>query len=174
MKQRTGKKLLGFLLTLTFALGLMAGMSVTAYAADSTVSNEADLRSALSASESGTVTLGNNIVISTGLSSIGTKILDLNGYGILMTGNERVITANGNLTINDSDTTTAHAVTLVNYRGTAVADGTGITSVTNGTGTVYIKGGYLTGGNTEWGSAIVLNGDLTINGGTIFGTTSNT
>ena len=174
MKQRTGKKLLGFLLTLTFALGLMAGMSVTAYAADSTVSNEADLRSALSASESGTVTLGNNIVISTGLSSIGTKILDLNGYGILMTGNERVITANGNLTINDSDTTKAHAVTLVNYRGTAVADGTGITSVTNGTGTVYIKGGYLTGGNTEWGSAIVLNGDLTINGGTILGTTSNT
>ena len=47
MKQKTGRKLLSFLLTLAMVVGLMPGMSLTAYAASTTVTwNASDITDA--------------------------------------------------------------------------------------------------------------------------------
>ena len=183
MKHR-GTKILSLLLTLVLVLGLIPGMSLTAYAdsnvasvtVGSTTAEYSTLSDALSAwTDGSTLTLLADVTTNSTINVSGTKTLDLNGYGILMTGNSGVMYAErgGKLTINDSAPTKAHAITLANYRGTAVADGTGTTSLTNGTGTAYITGGYITGGNTAWGSAIQNYGDLTINGGTVIGNVSD-
>lgn len=71
----------------------------------------------------------------------GEHTFDLNGYGILMTGNDRVITINqgASLVLNDSDPDRIHYITLTNYRGTAVSD-SGEESVSNGNGVIKVTG----------------------------------
>ena len=155
---------------------LMNGSPVARVTSGEISMEYASLSEAVAAWSSGTtLTLLADVTSSSSINNTdsGTKTIDLNGYGIRITGNDKAFNVNGNLIINDSDPTKAHAITLNNYRGTAVADGTGTTSVTNGTGTVYISGGYITGGYSDWGGAAVLNAELTINGGTIVGNISN-
>ncbi|MBQ5425441.1 MAG: InlB B-repeat-containing protein [Bacteroidales bacterium] len=83
----------------------------------------------------------------------GTLTLDLNGHGILMTGGKTVLQVGNsddpttNLTMIDSDPNRVHYVTLENYVAKSVADD-GTESITDGTGTVKITGGYIAGGQT--------------------------
>ena len=100
----------------------------------------------------------------------GETVLDLNGYGILMTERYSVISigSEASLTINDSGNT-VHYVTLSEYRATAVSDSGEETAPSNGTGVVKISGGYIAGGATNQGGGINLRGSLIINGGTLIG-----
>ena len=122
--------------------------------------------------------LGEDITISsTWTVPGGTTTLDLNGYGIRMSGNGSAISISDgvNLTINDGNTERTHAITLSSYRGTAVTDGSGDTSVSSGNGTIYISGGYITGGvaTNSRGGAITFStsgdGTVTMTGGTLVG-----
>ena len=97
------------------------------------------------------------------------KVLDLNGYGILMTGNGSVIAVNGGayLTLNDTAAEKHdHYITLSGGRGAAVSD-TG----TESEACVKVTGGYLTGGTADIGGGvhIVSTSKFTMNGGTIIG-----
>ncbi|MBR4373558.1 MAG: hypothetical protein IKP49_04280 [Treponema sp.] len=130
--------------------------------------------------------LGEDITISSTWSVPGgSTTLDLNGYGIRMSGSgsgSAISISDGvNLTINDGNTERTHAITLSSYRGTAVSEASGTTSVdSNGSGTVYIKGGYITGGTStnDRGGAITFpqnasgNGTVTMTGGTLVGNTA--
>lgn len=81
-----------------------------------------------------------------------TKTFDLNGYGLLMTGSDRVFNLGGssNVTITDSNPNSSHKIQLNNYRGVAVDEGCTTTDpVNNGTGIVNITGGYITGGDAR-------------------------
>ena len=109
----------------------------------------------------------------------GDHTLDLNGCGILMTGNDRVITINqgASLVLNDSDPDRIHYITLTNYRGTAVSD-SGEESVSNGNGVIKVTGGYLTGGyrnnsgsHDRCGAGVYNWGTFVMNGGSIVGNT---
>lgn len=109
----------------------------------------------------------------------GEHTLDLNGHGILMIGNDRVITINrgASLELNDSAPDRIHYITLTDYRGTAVSD-SGEASVSNGNGVIKVTGGYLTGGylnNTgshdKCGAGIFNWGTFVMNGGSIVGNT---
>ena len=98
-----------------------------------------------------------------------TKTLDLNGYGIRMTGNGRVISVTSGATLTLEDTAaeaTDHYITLTDGRGTAVSD-TGTESET----CVKVTGGYLTGGTADIGGGvhIVSPSKFTMNGGTVIG-----
>ena len=107
----------------------------------------------------------------------GEHTLDLNGHGILMTGNARVLTINQNasLEVNDSDPDRVHYITLSNYRGTAVSD-SGEESVSDGSGVIKVTGGYLTGGyinnsgsHDKCGAGVFNWGTFVMNGGSIVG-----
>ncbi|MBQ7202929.1 MAG: hypothetical protein IJS03_02800 [Eubacterium sp.] len=107
----------------------------------------------------------------------GEHTLDLNGYGILMTGNGRVLTINKNvsLELNDSNPERIHYITLSDYRGTAVSN-SGETSVSNGNGVIKVTGGYLTGGflnnsgsHDKCGAGVFNWGTFVMNGGSIVG-----
>ncbi len=109
----------------------------------------------------------------------GEHTLDLNGHGILMTGNDRVVTINqgASLELNDSDPDRIHYITLTNYRGTAVSD-SGEESVSNGNGVIKVTGGYLTGGyrnnsgsHDRCGAGVYNWGTFVMNGGNIVGNT---
>jgi len=120
------------------------------------------------------VTTGSTITVPS-----GEHTLDLNGYGILMTGNDRVVTINqgASLELNDSDPDRIHYITLTNYRGTAVSD-SGEESVSNGNGVIKVTGGYLTGGyrnnsgsHDRCGAGVYNWGTFVMNGGSIVGNT---
>ena len=107
----------------------------------------------------------------------GEHTLDLNGYGILMTGNARVLTINQNvsLELNDSDPDRIHYITLTDYRGTAVSD-SGEASVSGGNGVIQVTGGYLTGGyinnsgsHDKCGAGVFNWGTFVMNSGSIVG-----
>ena len=184
MKQKLGRKLLSFLLTLAMVVGLMPGMSLTAKA-DGNVATVggteyATLSEALNAwNDNTTLTLLSDVTTSSTVSVSGTKTLDLNGYGIRMTGTGSVInvTTSGNLTLQDSDTSAQthkkHFITLSSWRGTAVSDTDTASAVSDGSGVVEITGGYITGGystgNHGGGVNVSYNGTFTMNGGTVIG-----
>jgi uncharacterized repeat protein (TIGR02543 family) len=141
----------------------------------------ADLSSALSAwTEGSTLKLLDDVTTDSTITvPSGTHTLDLNGHGILMTGNDRVITINqgASLELNDSDPDRIHYITLTNYRGTAVSD-SGEESVSNGSGVIQVKGGYLTGGyrnnsgsHDRCGAGVYNWGTFVMNGGSIVGNT---
>ena len=75
------------------------------------------------------------------------------------------------LTLKDSDPSKTHYVTLNNYIATAVADTGTETTVTNGTGTVKVSGGYITGGTHSRGSALWNKGTVNLYGGVFIGNT---
>ena len=109
-----------------------------------------------------TLTLLTNVTTDSTISVTGTKTLDLNGYGITMTGSGSVISvgSGANLTLNDSNnpnTTHYYAV-----------DNSGLAMV--GNGSLSFTGGYITGGNVNgYGGGIYIDGTVTMNGGTIIG-----
>ena len=86
----------------------------------------------------------------------GTKTLDLNGFGIKRTGstNYSVITVSGgaSLTLNDSTSTRA---------------------TSSGNRPTGVVGGYITGGNKNFGGGVYNSGTFTMNGGTITGNTAS-
>lgn len=170
------KQLFGILLSLAMVLGLMPGMSLTVYATPT--GTEVTQYTGLPNS-AGTYYLSENISIdSTWTVPSGTTTLDLNGYGIRMTGdNSAILVGSGrNLTISDGNATRKHYITLSDYRGTAVNDTGTPSAVTNGSGVVEVTGGYITGGNhtgnAHYGGAILFysgNGSFTMTGGSIIG-----
>ena len=105
--------------------------------------------------------------------------LDLNGFGILYTGNGNasVITVGSGATLTLMDTAAVeriHKITLTNGRGTAVE--TVETAETDDATTKYVTGGYITGGtgikngdSSYGGGVYVGSGTFNMSGGTISG-----
>ena len=97
-------KLLTALLALCMLLSLVP---FTAFAANSTVSNEAELKAALENADCSEIKLGGNIEITEELDVERTVTLDLNGYTLNCSStNEDIIWvhSSGNLTVKDSGT----------------------------------------------------------------------
>ena len=105
----------------------------------------------------------------------GEHILDLNGYGIKMTGSGSVINIVGgaNLRVDDSNEDALHRFTVSNAQSNGAGLATVDDSLTSGYKT--FKGGYITGGNASNGGGILIasNAYLTLNGGTVIGNQSN-
>ena len=105
MKTRPIKtKLLTALLTLCMVLSLVP---ISALAADSTVSNETELKTALENADCTEIKLGGNIETSWQLDVERTVTLDLNGYTLSCSGTDEDIIrvrSSGNLTVKDSGT----------------------------------------------------------------------
>ena len=105
MKTRPIKtKLLTALLTLCVVLSLAP---ISALAADSTVSNETELKAALENADCTEIKLGGNIETSWQLDVERTVTLDLNGYTLSCSGTDEDIIrvrSSGNLTVKDSGT----------------------------------------------------------------------
>ena len=137
-----------------------------------TTTNYGTFAAALSAwVNNSTLTLLDNVEISSTITISNTRTLDLNGFGIKRTGSGRVfyIGGSGNLTINDSNPDAAHKYTLSDEY-----NGAGLATLNEASGTITVNGGYITGGNTdEQGAAFYVDGQLTINGGNIIGNHSD-
>ena len=179
------KKWMGVLLTLALVLGLLPGMSMTA-GAESAHSHDGwiewDETDSLPTT-AGKYYLTEDVALAhTWTVPEGTVDLCLNGYGIQMTGNERVIyigyTGTRTLNLYDCDNAREHYVTLSGWRGTAVSDiGTEQAVDSSGDGVVKVEGGYITGGFEEGeengGGAVFVSGNGTntfaMQGGTILG-----
>lgn len=104
MKTRpAGARLLTALLTLCMVLSLAP---ISAYAADSTVSNEAELEAALENADCTEIKLGGNIETTYELNVNRTVTLDLNGYTLSCSSTDEDIIrvrSSGNLTVKDSE-----------------------------------------------------------------------
>ncbi|MBR1567769.1 MAG: InlB B-repeat-containing protein [Lachnospiraceae bacterium] len=108
MKQKTGRKLLSFLLTLAMVVGMMPGMSLTAYADENVAkvgeTEYATLSDALNAWNDGTtLTLLANVETDNTISmSSGTKAFNLDGHNITKTGDSGSVfqVTGGSLTVN--------------------------------------------------------------------------
>ena len=195
MKQKTGRKLLSFLLTLAMVVGLVPGMSLTASAegTETVATTWAEVQAVFTSG--GTVQLGADITAGESdtylnVGSGKTVVLDLNGH-VLSRGlteevstnalgtklskakDKGVVINNGNasssLTIKDSNPNTQHNVTVYthSFNGSAM-------NTYASTQTVY--GGVITGGNNNTSfsfgilsGGIYSKGPLTIEGGTICG-----
>ena len=162
------------LLSICMALFLI---TVPASAAETKVSTEADLTSALADSSISEIKLKSDIDINNTLTVTVNRIvtLDLNGFVLRMTGQKSVIKveSRGDLTIQDSDPSKPH-------RFTPNSDGLWVLDETNGTETV--SGGVITGGVASeeigdpfycgGGVYIADGGKLTMTGGNIVGCTA--
>lgn len=108
----------------------------------------------------------------------GVTRLCLNGYGIRMVAEKRVINIGENSTLElfDCDSNKVHYVTLQDWRGESVSDSGTENVGTNGSGVVKVNGGYITGGYAERGGGISItdqgSGTFTMHGGTILGNKS--
>ena len=78
MKQKTGRKLLSFLLTLAMVLGLMPGMSLTAYAATAYASGQVFVQNL----KDGDI-INSNVIINKNTTSCGLEIMDEDGTTVL-------------------------------------------------------------------------------------------
>ena len=116
-----------------------------------------------------TLTLLANVERNSTINVTGTQTLDLNGYGIKMTGNSNVINVgSANLTLNDSNPSKTH-------KFDPPSGGVGLATLNEENGALTINGGYITGGcNVEYGGGILVGaGRLTMNGGNIIGNKAN-
>ncbi len=149
-------------------------LSTVAYVTTSTSVSTyyADLASALSAWEANsTLTLLADATISSRIDINNTRTLDLNGYGIKMTGTDCIflVQSGGDLTMIDSNPTRSTRTYNVSNNLAILADG----------GAYSFQGGYLTGGQGSTaedsyrrGGAVLLMGTncrFTMRGGTILG-----
>ncbi|SDA33300.1 Listeria/Bacterioides repeat-containing protein, partial [Ruminococcus sp. YE71] len=135
----------------------------------SKTTNYGSFSDALSAWTDGcTLTLLKDVEVSSTISVSGTKTLDLNGYGIRMTGSGSVIFvgSGATLTLNDSGTT-------VRYYNVST---TGPSTLSDTPTAQSFTGGYITGGtgnncNSRYvgGGVYVKGGNFIMNGGTLFG-----
>ena len=125
---------------------------------------------ALNDANGDTLRLLTDVTTDSTLSTSGSNnTLDLNGYGILMKGNDSVIKVEQGsikLTLKDSDPTRTHYITLTDGRGTAVSDEAPASGKY-----VKVTGGYITGGsNTGDGGGVYVEANaFAMNGGTIIG-----
>ena len=143
--------------TFTYTFEVAPVASVTS---GGTTTNYTDFASAVtawnSAASGATLTLLADVTMANTINVSGTKILDLNGYGIKKTGSGRVlmVTNGANMTLHDSNATRTDT-------GANRPDG--------------VSGGYITGGNTrnESGSCVRVESGSAFNmyGGTITGNT---
>ena len=112
-----------------------------------------------------------NVETSSTIAVNSTRTLDLNGYGIRMTGTGAVIAISlgGNLTLNDSDPMAEHHFDV---------DANSVASLNEASGSLTIYGGYITGGTNNYGGGIDVGSNgtnyqngpsLTMNAGTIIG-----
>ncbi|MBR4575759.1 MAG: hypothetical protein IKO25_01010, partial [Clostridia bacterium] len=197
MKQKTGSKLLSFLLTLAMVVGLMPGMSLTAKADEWTsikmdgtqlkkgsqdwnVESDSDIdgiekKLSLPAGNyrlDSDIQTGGAIVVNS-----GTVNFDLNGHGIIASGGFNVfyMKGDGNLSITDSSPSTVHGYTISNPSN---ENGAGLATVhsTKQNGDTEFKGGFITGGKKTkggiWGGAIQLKEgtcNCTVTGCTLIG-----
>ena len=106
---------------------------------------------------------------------VGAHSLDLNGFGIKMTGSGSVINAGNGaaLSVEDSNPDAEHKFTVSN----AKSNGAGLATVNDALTSGYqtFTGGYITGGSARTGGGIMVNGTafLTLNAGTVIGNQSS-
>ncbi len=150
----------------TEAAAVLAGLSAPMLTSSGMeeVSTEDVLIAALADSSIFKITLTGNVEISDTLTVDRTVTLDLSGFVLQMTGNGSVIRVEqgGNLTIEDSNTTTQHKFTPGSY---------GLWMLDETDGTKTVSGGVLTGGNANDGGGVNVetDGKLTMTGGNIVG-----
>lgn len=164
------KKFGSLMLAAALLLGTLPMAAVPAYADDVT---EWDNPNSLPA-EAGSYKLMTDVTINSNWTIKADIILDLNGYGILMTGDARIYITQLNevgysLTLNDSNPNTMHYITLTEGRGTSVSD-TRPESGAEGADYLEVRGGYITGCN---GMAVTVDKGcfFTLNAGSIVGNT---
>ena len=154
------KRFLGILLTLTLVLGLMPGMSLTAYAADATTL----------ATDTTTWENGDYVVPEGGVTISGH--ITVNGIVNLTLTEGATLTANMGITLSDG------ATINVSGEGAMVVKGSNgnANSTVAGTGTLVLKSGTVTvtGGTAakvaQYGTSsnaggVAVNGSVTVNGG---------
>ena len=139
---------------------------VASVTSNGTTTNYTDFGTAVSKWTNGsTLTLLANVERNSTINVTGTQTLDLNGYGIKMTGNSNVINVgSANLTLNDSNPSQTH-------KFDPPSGGVGLATLNEENGALTINGGYITGGcNVNYGGGILVGaGRLTMNGGNIIG-----
>ncbi len=157
----------------TSDINIYYDIAVASVTDGSTTTNYSDFAAAVtawnSAANGSTLKLLADVTTASTVTVSGTKILDLNGCGIRMTGNSRVmdVGSGANLTLIDSDTTKIHKYTIADPK----TNGAGLATVDDTNGTTAFTGGYITGGNIsgDGGGVRVIAGTFTMNGGTIIG-----
>lgn len=152
------------------AAAVLNGLSVLAANGEAEVTTASELTGALADSSISRITLTGDIDIGSTLTVNRTVTLDLNGNVLKMNGSGSVIKveSGGNLTIQDSNTSTPHKFT---------PGGDGLW-VLDASGSEIVNGGIITGGTgmppgvnySEGGGVYVSAGAaLTMNGGSIVG-----
>ena len=154
------------------AAAMLNGLSVSALTANrvAEVTTAEELTSALANSSISGITLKKNIDIGSTLTIKRTVTLDLNGNVLKMTGSDSVIKveSGGDLTIQDSNTSTQHKFNPHCKYLTWYID---MWELDNG-GSEIVSGGVITGGGgdqSDGGGVLVAGGTLTMTGGSIVG-----
>ena len=152
------------------AAAALNGLSVLAANGEAEVTTASELTGALADSSISRITLKGNIDISSTLTVKRTVTLDLNGNVLKMTGSDSVIKveADGDLTIQDRNTTTQHTFNPhCKYQFWYID----MWELDNG-GSKIVSGGVITGGGGDQnngGGVLVAGGTLTMAGGSIVG-----
>lgn len=168
-------KIVNFMFMLAMSVLLLQMFTPTAQAVTQVSTLDA-LKTALN--NGGDIQLSADISTDATLTINSDTSLDLNGFGIRMSGDGSVIKMGGAITlILDSNPNTTHYITLNDTgRGTAV-------NSTQTGNAIEVKGGYITGGsgyiesdNKKYGGGIYVVGDqstLNMSGGSIIGNTAS-
>ncbi|RGF35871.1 LysM peptidoglycan-binding domain-containing protein [Clostridium sp. AF46-12NS] len=149
---------------------LLNGLSVLAANGEAEVTTASELTGALADSSISRITLKGDIDIGSTLTVNRTVTLDLNGCVLKMTGSDSVIKveADGDLTIQDRNTTTQHKFNPHCKYQTWYID---MWELDNG-GSEIVSGGVITGGGgdqSNGGGVLVAGGTLVMAGGSIVG-----
>ena len=152
------------------AAAVLNGMSVLAANGEAEVTTASELTGALADSSISRITLKGDIDIGSTLTVNRTVTLDLNGCVLKMTGSDSVIkvAADGDLTIQDRNTTTQHKFNPHCKYLTWYID---MWELDNG-GSEIVSGGVITGGGgdqSDGGGVLVAGGTLVMAGGNIVG-----
>ena len=152
------------------AAAILNGLSVLAANGEAEVTTASELTGALADSSISRITLKGDIDIGSTLTVNRTVTLDLNGCVLKMTGSDSVIKveADGDLTIQDRNTTTQHKFNPHCKYLTWYID---MWELDNG-GSEIVSGGVITGGGgdqSNGGGVLVAGGTLVMAGGSIVG-----
>ena len=152
------------------AAAVLNGLSVLAANGEAEVTTASELTGALADSSISRITLKGDIDIGSTLMVNRTVTLDLNGNVLKMTGSDSVIkvAADGDLTIQDRNTTTQHKFNPHCKYLTWYID---MWELDNG-GSEIVSGGVITGGGgdqSDGGGVLVAGGTLVMAGGNIVG-----
>ena len=152
------------------AAAVLNGLSVLAANGEAEVTTASELTGALADSSISRITLTGDIDIGSTLTVNRTVTLDLNGCVLKMTGSDSVIkvAADGDLTIQDRNTTTQHKFNPHCKYLTWYID---MWELDN-SGSEIVSGGVITGGGgdqSDGGGVLVAGGTLVMAGGNIVG-----